>query len=652
VTQAPYNFDAACQWEIVSTGERLEQVVREIADQRIFSWDLEGSGLNPWKGARLVGHAFAWNGGGRLRSCYIPCRHKPLPNELFQEVGQLEPEIVTTAVKPLLEGPAAKVAHNIVFDIHLAEPEGIAVTPTYIDTLTACRLIDERWYNHKLETCLIKSGVPHDPDWKRSIKPQIKERSRQMRMSPTEWVGAFGYQYLTIPVAGRYACQDAVYELLLSEWAVPQQAAWQNTWDLEMNLLPVILEMESVGVPVDTGMLIQLAEKERARMADIEPQIFALAGCEFELSNDNQMRKVLYSKLGLAVPNRTPDGEPSVDDDALFQLEKGGATIAPLIRKWNKSQKIVTTYTMSIVEKVDAHGILHGQVDPGGAKTGRFSMRQPNLQNIPIRTKIGRQVREAFRARPGMLRYCIDYSQIELRMLAHLSQDPLLLKIYREGLDAHRMTAIEAFGSADTVDGIDMRRVGKIANFGATYGMTYMGMLAFANKDLPEGVRQISEPEAKDFMNRWNTRYRGVRAFENYLCYKIASAPGHEFRNMWGRPQRMGAGFDPGAPGWKRRKEERQAMSRMISGSAADLVKQCMVASHRFIRSQADCEAYLVLMVHDDLQFDMGIDGSAKTVREIRRLMESTCQHALTVPIVADVEWFSTNWATKHKMSL
>jgi len=650
MTKEPYSFDQEVDWFIVDKGERLEQVARELADQKFYAWDVETSGRSVWHGSRIVGHSFAWRVGRATRAVYIPVRHKPLESELFQECGQLPVEMVTAALKPILEGPARKTGHNISFDIHHGRADGINVAPPYVDTLCACRLIDERWYNHQLHTCLAKSRIPHEEGWKKSIQPQINERAKQMKMAPKEWVGTYGYQYLTVPVLGRYGCQDAAFELFLAEWAVPRQTPWQNIWELEMDLLSVILDMETVGVPVDVAALQRIADKEKGRMADLEPRIFGLAGCEWELTNDEQTRDALYRRLAYEAPSRTDKGMPSIDDDALWHLEQQGHEIAGLIRKWNTSQKIVSTYTLPIIGRVDSHGILHTEIDPGGAKTGRVSSRNPNLQNIPVRTEVGRQVREAFISRPGMVRYCLDYSQIELRVLAHLSQDPLLLKIYREGLDAHKISALEAFGTAEVVGGVDMRRIAKILNFGVSFGMTHIGLMGNVNKDLPPGASPITEDQAKDFIAQFYRKYTGVKKFQQYLCYQVAATPGHEFRNLFGRPRRMGDGFDVDAPRWKRGAEERQAVSSMVQGSAADLVKHSMVACWKYIKAQTACESYMVLMVHDDLQFDMVPEGSARCVREVKRLMEATCQAKLSVPIQADVEWFNVNWATKHKM--
>jgi DNA polymerase I-like protein with 3'-5' exonuclease and polymerase domains len=784
-----HNFDRDVSWEIVTTGDRLEQVAREIQAQRRFCWDTETSGRAIWFGSRIVGHSFAWRPSeGKPRACYIPCRHKPLETELFQDMQQLAPEVVARVLKPILEGPQVKVGHNLRFDMHHAAADGILVAPPFADTIVACKLIDERWWSYALDACVRHSKIPCESDWKQQLKPQIADKAKRMGGSPKAWVAKYGYQYLTIPVVGRYAAQDATYNLWLAEWAVPQQRAWGRIWNMEMALLQVLVDMERIGVPIDQSVLVEIADREKSHMADLAPRIYGLANCEWELTNDNATRKVLFGKLGYESAGKTPGGDPSVDDDALWNLETQGKEIAKLLRQWNVCQKIVSTYTLAIVEQCDPHGILHTEIDQMGAKTGRVSSRNPNLQNIPIRTELGRQVRRAFIARPGKIRACLDYclpgdteiitadgvkpirdvvseggkvlacspegelgfkivergarigvkpvvevvlsggetvrctadhewmalhgqkvkardlkpgdrlrhvrqgrsgdyhgnnyrvvsvreageeevfhltvadwhtfvlanglvsfnSQIELRMIAHLTQDPLLLKIYRENLDAHSISALEAFGTDQVVNGVDMRRIGKILNFGTSFGMTADGLLGNTNKDLPKGAVPVTRAQAEQFVAQFHAKYKGVQQYKNYLCYQV-SAAGGQFRDLFGRPRHMGDGYAIGAPGWKRRAEERATMASMVQGSTASLVKFSMVAVWRYMREQQICEADMVLMIHDDCQFDLGV-GHEKLIPELKRVMEQTCQANLSVPIKCDVEWFDTHWGDKKKL--
>ncbi len=647
-----HNFDRDVDWKQIRDGESLEALARELLDQKLIGHDVETNLLNPWKGGRIVGHSFAWRQANkRMKAAYIPIRHVAPGHELFEDVTQLTPEVVTAAIKPVLESQSiTKAGHNYKFDIHHSRNDGIRVDGPLVDTLIACKLINENWHNHKLPTCLRMAQLPHEAGWKNAVTLELQRLGKRMRITPTEVANKYGYRYISIPTLGRYAAQDAAYELRLAEWALPQQQEWKAIWEMECRLLWVCLAVEDKGVPLDGDHLLRIAERERQVMADLEPKVFAAAGMEWELSKDNQTREVLFEKLGLPVQGKTYGGLPSVDDDALWNLEHRGHKVAKLLRTWNSSEKIVSTYTEGIVQHMDAHGILHAELDQGAAKTGRFGSRSPNLQNIPTRTALGREIRQAFIARPGRVRYCLDYSQVELRVLAQLSKDPLLLKIFREGLDAHAISAIEAFGTDQEVGGINMRRVAKILNFGTSFGMTEIGFMRNVNKELPAGVPPITEDAAKAFQGKFFAKYAGIVAYRRHLWQQIAAHPEYKFYNLFGRPRRMPKGFGPRDDKWSRFKAQRQSVASCVQGSAADLVKYSMVAVYDYLKSQTDCEADLVLMVHDDLQLDMVPSGSATVIREVKRIMEQTCQAHLVVPIKVDVEYFTTHWAAKNKM--
>jgi DNA polymerase-1 len=673
-----HSFDRDVDWSIVQTSDQMESTIRELADQKHYAWDTEGDGLNTFKGRRIIGHSFAWRQPNkRVKAVYLPTRHDigSLGLSLFDTEVNLDPEVVSAALKPILEDPyTRKTAHHAKHDIHMAYADGINVCGSIVDTVIGCKLVDETWHNHKLETCLAKAMLPFDTKWKARMRKEVERVAKQMKMGPVQHLNKYGYKYTSIPTCGRYACQDAAYELILGEWALPQvEKRWPDVWKMEMDLLWVCVDMERKGVPIDADRLRRLSEKAYAMQAKFAPQIFGAAGFEFDPGNDNEVRTALFDKLGFPAIKKTRGDKPQVNDDVLWQLEQGvevpesrqefvRSVIRPL-REWRDYQKIKTTYTLGIIEKADANGILHAELDQGGAKTGRMASRQPNLQNMPVRTALGREVREAFITRPEMVRYCTDYSQIELRVLAHLTKDPLLLKIYREGLDAHAMTAVEAFGTSGKVGGVDMRKIAKILNFGVSFCMTEIGLMSNVNKDLPEGVPWITETKAKDFLAKFYRKYSSIVRYREYLWRCIEAHPHHYFENLFKRPRRMGKGFDYGAKRWLRRMVERQSIASMVQGSAADLIKFSMVEVHKFLKSQTNCEADLVLMVHDDFQTDMAIPGSAKTIREVKRIMETTGVGALkrisgvdfAVPVVADVEYFAApdgNWANKHKMKM
>jgi DNA polymerase-1 len=643
----PYAFqhDPEVDWAIIRTPEALEEASREMADQRYASWDVETTGVDVWGRSRVIGHAAAWRrSNGQIRSIYAPMRHGTHLG-VFDVVRQLEPDQVIAAFKPMLEGPTLKMGHNLNFDVAISYSDGIETAGPVHDTLIGAKLIDENQKSYKLSKVLERSNVLHQRGWKDMIKPDLVSQAKHLRMKLTDLRARHGYEFVTVDRLGLYANQDAVYELRLGEYQLPFVNQWPDIWQMEMRLFWVCLAMSRKGVPISTRVLQDLAAENQAVLDELTPKIWALAGEEFEITKDAQVRRILFHKLGYPSQGQTKGGQNKdkldrIDDDALWGLEKHhGSEIAKLLRQYNASDKIVSTYTTSIVE-LAINGILHGELDQAGAKTGRVSMRRPNLQNIPVRTELGRRIREAFVTREGKIRYCIDYSQVELRTLAHLSQDPLLLKVYREGLDAHRTTALEAFGTADKVGGVDMRRVAKILNFGIPFGITEMGVQRNINKDLPDGVDEIDESKASGYLNSWYAKYQGVDAYRKSLWYQANLNNGLVW-NLFGRPRRVPDICSD--QDWKRSSAERRLTSSMVQGSAADLVKFSMVAVHDYLSAQNDCEADMVIMVHDDLQFEV--------IREVKRIMEQTCQHKLSVPIKVDMEYFTDHWGNKKGLN-
>lgn len=790
-----WGSDPEVSSEIILTGESLEASSREMADQRIIGWDVETSGLSPYQGSRIIGHAVAWRrSSGQLRSVYIPCRHESYLG-LLEAPTQLDPAVVSDAMKPALEGPALKCGHNLNFDVQFALIDGLNVVGPVHDTLIAARLQDENQHSYKLSAVLERARVNHQRGWKDFIKPDIAAQQKHLRLNKKELLGAHGYKFIDVSRLGWYAVQDAAYELRLAEYQFPFCGQWGDIWAMEMELFWVGVDMARIGVPVDRQLLSDLAAEQQSVMDQLSPQIWALAGEQFEITNDRQLRRILFDKLGYpsqgTTKGRNSDALNQVDDNALWSLERNhGSEIASLVRQFNSSEKIVSTYSLGIINLCDSNGVVHGEFRQSGAKTGRASMSSPNLQNIPTRTELGRRVKAAFTTRPGKLRYCVDYcltgdtevitergpvpirtvvqdglgvlscspegrlafkaveraarigtkpvveleldegtavictadhewmrydgsmaktselhlgdrlrqvrpghcstwnyslspivqevrpggdrvvyhltvadwhtfvlanglvsgnSQIELRVLAHLSQDPLLLKVYRDGLDAHKTTAIEAFGTSGTVGGIDMRRVAKILNFGIPFGITEIGVRRNINKDLPDDIPAIDESMAAGYLEAWFKKYKGVSAWRNSV-WSQAQQNGGLFWNMFGRPRRVPSMLS--SKGWEYRRGQRQVVSTYVQGSAADLVKFSMVDCHKYLKSQTDCEAAMVLMVHDDLQFDMVPEGSAKTIREMIRIMENCCQHRLSVPIKVDCEYFVDHWGNKQKLEV
>lgn len=637
-------------WTICRTAEELQPLARELADQHFFAWDTETNGRSPYVGKRIIGHSAAWRrSSGEVAAFYAPCRHEQAGMSLFDDQRQIEPSVVTELMRPALEGRGTKTGHNLSFDLQFGWVDDIDVQGPLVDTMLASRIYNENLRRYSLANCIASTPIPHEHGWKTQSDHALQQIARFLKVQKKWLERNHGHKYVPIDVEGRYACQDAAYTLLLGEW-LSNRNFWPETWALEMGLLWVCADIQRVGVPINPSVLEQLRDECRLELEHLTPQIWKLAGEEFKISSDAELRRILFDKLGYPAQHRTKKDIPSVDDDALWALEtKHGCDLAALRRRYGSFNKLYTTYSTSIVDLIDPHNILHGNVNQAGAKTGRMAMSEPNLQNVPVRTALGRRVREAFITRPGKLRYCLDYSQVELRMLAHLSQDPTLLRIYHEGLDAHTTTALEAFGTAEVVNGVDMRRVAKILNFGVSFDMTEIGLMGNVNKDLPEGVPEITEEQAAEFIRYYANTYGGVVRWKDNLV-RMTRAQNCEAANIFGRPRRvpdLNHKLD-----WIKRKARRSLIATLVQGGAADLIKRCMLASWRYAKSQTICDTDLVLMIHDDLQWDMEPSGSARVVREIKHIMESTCQDALTVPIQVDVEVFTTHWGAKQKVAM
>ncbi|MGH9650733.1 MAG: DNA polymerase A family protein, partial [Terriglobales bacterium] len=419
--------------------------------------------------------------------------------------------------------------------------------------------------SYKLGDCLSRASLPHKQHWKNELDVELRDACKGTGLALDALKVKHGYEFVSVDTLGHYAVQDAVYELRLAEHQLPHTTHWKDLWDMEMRLFWVCVGMAWIGVPIDPEALRALAHEQQQRMADLAPQIWTLAGEQFEITNDTDLRRILFHKLGFASRGETKRGKVErVDDDVLWDLEVNEhSQIAKLVRQYNDADKVVSTYTLGVIDHADPHNILHAEIDQGGAKTGRTAMKSPNLQNVPIRTELGRRVRLGFPARPGKIRYCMDFSQAEMRVLADRSQDPILLKVYRQGLDAHRTTALEVFGTAEMVDGMDMRRLAKIINFGTSFGMTEIGFMKNVNKDLPAGQVPITEVAARKFLADFYRKYAGIDRYRRNLWDQIRQANGLFF-NMFGRPRHLPA--INSTRDWEREAAERQATSTMVQG--------------------------------------------------------------------------------------
>jgi DNA polymerase I len=597
-------------YEIVDTEEKLEQFATDLAQHKKFTVDLETTGLDAVS-AEIVGWAFSWQ---PQMGYYLPVRGP---------AGQvtLDPSRVVQRLKPILENPNAEIVNqNIKYDMLVLRKAGVMLGGLGLDPMVGDYLLDAGARTHGLDA-LAEKYLRHPMI---PISALIGTGQKQIKMSDVD-----------IAKAAEYAAEDAQVTFELAEHVEERLKAeklWDLYWDLERPLIRVLAEMEAAGIRVDSGELKRQSEKLSERLTSLVKEIHDEAGGEFNIDSPIQLRKILFEQLKLPVLKRTKTGA-STDQDVLERLAPLHTLPARIIEHRQLS-KLKGTYLDALPEMVNAEtGRIHCSFNQVVAATGRLSSSDPNLQNIPIRTEEGRRVRRAFLPSEGHKLLCADYSQIELRMLAHFSQDPALQAAFREGTDIHTAVASEIFGIAESAVGSDMRRIAKAVNFGVIYGQSPFGLAAALG---------IPQPEAARFIESYFARYAGV---DRYLTSILAeSARTGYARTILGRRRpiegiRTNAIYNSG-PYRQRNLAERTAINSVIQGSAADLIKQAMLnLSARFAREKSP--ARMLLQIHDELVFDVPIGEVEKVAKVVREEME----HALKVdvPLVVDLS-SGDNW--------
>lgn len=588
---------------------RWAQILREAGE---FAFDTETDSLDNLS-ARLVGMSFAAKAG---HAAYVPIGHDYLdaPDQLL--TGQ-----VLRVMKPILEDEKIrKIGQNLKFDRGIMENYGVELRGIAFDTM--------------LESYVLNSVAGrHDMD-------SLADRHLNYKTTTFEDIAGKGKKQLTfnqIPLeeAANYAAEDADITLLLHQALYPQLEAEKSLLhvyqDIEMPLVPVLSRMERTGVLIDANVLAAQSVELTARLDELEKQAFAIAGEEFNLSSPKQLQTILFEKLNLPVVKKTPGGAPSTNEEVLEELADNHE-LPRVILEHRSLSKLKTTYTDKLPLMVDPKTRrVHTSYHQAVTATGRLSSRDPNLQNIPVRTDEGRRIRQAFIARDG---YCImaaDYSQIELRIMAHLSQDKGLLKAFAEGKDIHRATAAEVFGVPLDDVTADQRRSAKAINFGLIYGMSAFGL-----------ARQLGIPrgEAQRYMDLYFERYPGVL---DYMARtrEHAAEKGYvetlEGRRLW-LPEINSRN------GMRRKAAEREAINAPMQGTAADIIKKAMIAVDDWLQKE-NIDALMIMQVHDELVFEVRKEQQAEMAEKIRRLMEAAMKLDVPLKVEAGV---GANWDEAH----
>ncbi len=601
----------ASEYDTVLDEKTFEHWLQKLTSAGQFAFDTETTSLDYMK-ARVVGVSFAIEAG---RAAYVPFGH-----DYPGAPEQLSEALVLGALKPLLENESVgKIGQNLKYDAHVLENHGIFLTGIAHDSM--------------LESYVLDSTKRHNMD-------ALALRFLDHQTIHFEDIAGKGAKQLTfneidLAQAGPYAAEDANITLQLhqklSTELDKEQALMRVYQEIELPLLSVLLGIERNGVKIDVPMLEQQSQQLAERMKAVELLAYEEAGESFNLASPKQIQSIFFEKLKLPVIRKTPKGAPSTAEDVLQELAADYA-LPKLILEHRSLSKLKSTYTDKLPLQVNEKtGRVHTSYNQTVAATGRLSSTDPNLQNIPVRSEEGRRIRQAFIAEPGYKMLAADYSQVELRIMAHLSEDESLLQAFSEGVDVHRATAAEVFGVAlDAVEN-EQRRAAKAINFGLIYGMSAFGLAKQLN---------IGRYEAQDYIDTYFARYPGVKAYMD-ATRALAHDKGY-VETVFGR--RLYLPEINSRNGQRRQYAERTAINAPMQGTAADIIKRAMITVDKaLLGSQLD--ARVVMQVHDELV----VEVLAKDVDAVAGLLTTEMQQAasLKVPLVVDIG-VGANWDEAH----
>jgi DNA polymerase I len=598
-------------YEAILTQELLDHWLSLIRSAPLVAFDTETSSLDEMA-ARIVGVSFATEPGA---GAYVPLTH-----DYPGAPAQLAPDAVLAQLKPWLEDPTlAKVGQHIKYDVHVLANHGISARGFVHDTLLESYVL-EAHLNHSLEKMaerhLGRKGI--------SYEDVCGKGAHQIAFSQVD-----------IDKAAAYSGEDSEMTLALHHVLWPQLEADAKQRfiyeSIEMPVSALLARIERHGVLIDSALLAAQSKELAERMVAIEREAYAIAGQPFNLGSPKQIGEVLFGKLGLPVKRKTASGAPSTDEDVLAELAADYPLPAKILEHRSFS-KLKGTYTDKLPQMVNPQtGRVHTSYAQAVAVTGRLSSNEPNLQNIPIRTPEGRRIREAFIAPPGHVVASADYSQIELRIMAHISGDEGLTRAFTEGIDVHRATASEVFNVPVAAVTSQQRRYAKTINFGLIYGMGAFGL---------SQALGIEQKAARDYIERYFARFAGVKRYMDETK-DSARAKGY-VETYFGR--RIYLPEIRGGSGPRRAGAERQAINAPMQGTAADLIKLAMLAVQAALDA-AQNKTAIIMQVHDELVFEVP-DGEVDWVRaEVPKLMAGVA--AFAVPLLAEVG-FGPNWDEAH----
>ena len=595
--------------------EEVSDYIEQLKSADVIAFDTETTSLN-YMEAQLVGVSFSIVEG---EAVYIPVAHDYVGVE-----EQVDRDWLLKVLKPLLEDSSiAKVGQNLKYDAHILRRYGIKLRGIKNDTMLASYVYNSVGSRHDMDTLSLQY-LNHKPI---KFEEIAGKGAKQLTFNQIE-----------LAQAAPYAAEDADITLRLHHilWDKVHQTGEQLAsvlTDIEVPLVSILTDMEEYGVKVDAEMLGKQSEEIANKLDELEQKAFEIAGEEFNLGSPKQLQQILFEKLELPVIKKTPKGAPSTAEEVLQELAHD-YPLPDVILQHRSLAKLKSTYTDKLPRMINPDtGRVHTSYQQAVAATGRLSSTEPNLQNIPIRTPEGRRVRQAFVAEEGFTVVAIDYSQIELRIMAHLSQDASLLRAFAQGQDIHRATASEVFGCSLEEVTDEQRRRAKAVNFGLIYGMSAFGL-----------SRQLDIPrhEAQAYMDKYFERFPGVLEYmEN--TRETAKKQGY-VSTLFGR--RLPLPEIKASNGARRKAAERAAINAPMQGTAADIIKRAMIKVGDWIDEKGcQSDVRMLMQVHDELVFEIRTEHAESYAKALADVMGEAAD--LDVPLLAEYG-FGANWDEAH----
>ncbi|WP_083007077.1 DNA polymerase I [Halomonas sp. GT] len=619
---APDNITTDAAESATTSSQRNDHVIVEQAEfdawlarlkkAERFCFDLETTSLN-YMDADIVGVGLALEAG---EAAYIPLAH-----DYLDAPAQLDRQRVLQALKPLLEDPEkTKIGQNLKYDISVLANYDIRVVGPLADTMLASYVLNSTATRHDMDSLALK---------------YLGEKTISFEEIAGKGAKQLTFNQIALEQAVPYACEDVDITLRLQEILRPQVEREGRLADvldhLELPLINVLSRIERNGVALDAERLYEQSQQLERRIRELESEAFELAGREFNLGSPKQLGQILFEEQKIPVIKKTPKGAPSTAEAVLEELALD-YPLPKVIMQHRGLAKLKSTYTDKLPRLLNkTTGRVHTSYHQAVTATGRLSSSDPNLQNIPIRTEEGRKIRQAFVARPGYRIVAADYSQIELRIMAHLSEDKGLLEAFAEGRDIHTATAAEVFGTALEKVSADQRRSAKAINFGLIYGMSAWGL----SRQL-----HIDRNQAQTYIDRYFDRYPGVARYMDRI--RTQAAEDGFVETVLGRRLYLPEIHSQNRN--RRQGAERTAINAPMQGTAADIIKQAMIDVDAWL-AEGEFDALMVMQVHDELVFEVANGQVEAFIEQVQRRMQAAA--TLSVPLIVEAE-SGANWDEAH----